>query len=37
VLDTGHGKRSCLLDLKDPGGAAALRALAAEADVFSQG
>lgn len=35
--DTGHGKRSCVLDLKSAGGADVLRALAADADVFSQG
>ena len=35
--DTGHGKRSCCLELDDPGGAAALRDLAAGADVFTQG
>jgi crotonobetainyl-CoA:carnitine CoA-transferase CaiB-like acyl-CoA transferase len=37
MRDTGHGKRSCDLDLKSAGGAAALRRLAAGADVFSQG
>jgi crotonobetainyl-CoA:carnitine CoA-transferase CaiB-like acyl-CoA transferase len=35
--DTGHGKRSAVLDLKSADGAAALRGLAAGADVFSQG
>jgi crotonobetainyl-CoA:carnitine CoA-transferase CaiB-like acyl-CoA transferase len=35
--DTGHGKRSAVLDLKDAGGAATLKALARDADVFSQG
>jgi crotonobetainyl-CoA:carnitine CoA-transferase CaiB-like acyl-CoA transferase len=37
VMDTGHGKRSCCVELDDPGGVATLRALAAEADVFTQG
>lgn len=36
VLDTGHGKRSTCLDLDLPGDVAALQALVAEADVFSQ-
>ena len=35
--DTGHGKRSAVLDLKGAAGAAGLRALAGGADVFSQG
>lgn len=35
--DTGHGKRSAVLDLKSADGSAALRALAGRADVFSQG
>jgi crotonobetainyl-CoA:carnitine CoA-transferase CaiB-like acyl-CoA transferase len=35
--DTGHGKRSAVLDLKRAAGAAALRTLAGGADVFSQG
>jgi len=35
--DTGHGKRSAVLDLKNADGAATLRALAGGADVFSQG
>ena len=35
--DTGHGKRSAVLDLKSADGAASLRALAGGADVFSQG
>jgi crotonobetainyl-CoA:carnitine CoA-transferase CaiB-like acyl-CoA transferase len=37
VMDTSHGKRSCCLELDDPAGVAALRALAAGADVFAQG
>jgi crotonobetainyl-CoA:carnitine CoA-transferase CaiB-like acyl-CoA transferase len=37
VVDTGHGKRTCFLDLKDAEDAATLRQLAADADVFSQG
>lgn len=36
VLDTGHGKRSTCLDLDEPGDHAALQALVAGADVFSQ-
>jgi len=35
--DTGHGKRSAVLDLKTADGAATLRALIGGADVFSQG
>jgi crotonobetainyl-CoA:carnitine CoA-transferase CaiB-like acyl-CoA transferase len=35
--DTGHGKRSAVLDLKRAAGSAVLRALAGGADVFSQG
>jgi crotonobetainyl-CoA:carnitine CoA-transferase CaiB-like acyl-CoA transferase len=35
--DTGHGKRSAVLDLKSADGAATLRALTGGADVFSQG
>jgi crotonobetainyl-CoA:carnitine CoA-transferase CaiB-like acyl-CoA transferase len=35
--DTGHGKRSAVLDLRGADGAAALRALIGGADVFSQG
>jgi crotonobetainyl-CoA:carnitine CoA-transferase CaiB-like acyl-CoA transferase len=35
--DTGHGKRSAVLDLKGTDGAATLRALIGGADVFSQG
>jgi crotonobetainyl-CoA:carnitine CoA-transferase CaiB-like acyl-CoA transferase len=37
VMDTSHGKRSCCVELDDPGGVATLRALAAQADVFTQG
>jgi crotonobetainyl-CoA:carnitine CoA-transferase CaiB-like acyl-CoA transferase len=37
VMDTSHGKRSCCVELDDPSGVATLRALAAEADVFTQG
>jgi len=37
VMDTGHGKRSACLELDEPDGAAALRDLAAQADVFTQG
>ena len=37
VMDTSHGKRSCCLELDDPAGVAALRDLAAAADVFTQG
>jgi len=36
-LDTGHGKRSTELDLRTSEGVAAMRALVAGADVFSQG
>jgi crotonobetainyl-CoA:carnitine CoA-transferase CaiB-like acyl-CoA transferase len=35
--DTGHGKRSAVLDLKSAEGAAVLRSLIGGADVFSQG
>jgi len=35
--DTGHGKRSAALDLKTVDGAATLRGLLRDADVFSQG
>jgi crotonobetainyl-CoA:carnitine CoA-transferase CaiB-like acyl-CoA transferase len=35
--DTGHGKRSAVLDLKRADGASALRTLIGGADVFSQG
>lgn len=37
MRDTGHGKRSVELDLKDDQGASTLRGLIAGADVFSQG
>lgn len=37
MRDTGHGKRSCDLDLTSAAGAGALRRLVAGADVFSQG
>jgi crotonobetainyl-CoA:carnitine CoA-transferase CaiB-like acyl-CoA transferase len=37
MRDTGHGKRSCDLDLTSADGAAGLRRLVAGADVFSQG
>ncbi len=37
VMDTSHGKQSCYLDLDTAEGAAQLKALAADADVFSQG
>ncbi|MBO9577668.1 MAG: CoA transferase [Microbacteriaceae bacterium] len=37
VQDTGHGKRSTVLDLRDGGDLEALRGLLAGADVFSQG
>jgi crotonobetainyl-CoA:carnitine CoA-transferase CaiB-like acyl-CoA transferase len=37
VIDTSHGKRSCFLDLNDANDALTLRALASQADVFSQG
>ncbi|MEX2446106.1 MAG: CoA transferase [Dehalococcoidia bacterium] len=36
-MDTGHGKRQAYLDLDSPAEAEALRALIADADVFSQG
>jgi crotonobetainyl-CoA:carnitine CoA-transferase CaiB-like acyl-CoA transferase len=36
-IDTGHGKRSTVLDLTSEAGAAQLRTLIREADVFSQG
>ncbi len=37
VMDTSHGKRSCCLELDDAADVAALRDLAAGADVFTQG
>lgn len=37
TIDTGHGKRSTVLDLTAPEGSATLRELAKGADVFSQG
>lgn len=37
VIDTNPGKRSCFLDLDQADDAATLRALVADADVFSQG
>jgi crotonobetainyl-CoA:carnitine CoA-transferase CaiB-like acyl-CoA transferase len=37
TLDTGHGKRSCVLDLKSDAGAQALAGLIQGCDVFSQG
>jgi len=37
VMDTGHGKRSCFLDLSTAQDAAQLKALVKDADVFSQG
>jgi len=37
VIDTSHGKRSAYLDLDDPGDVERLRALARDADVFTQG
>lgn len=37
VMDTSHGKRSTFLNLKEKSGADTLRALARNADVFSQG
>lgn len=37
VIDTNVGKRSCFVDLDTPEGVATLRALAREAQVFSQG
>ena len=36
-LDTGHGKLSAQLDLRDPANVATLRGLVRQADVFSQG
>jgi crotonobetainyl-CoA:carnitine CoA-transferase CaiB-like acyl-CoA transferase len=37
VMDTSHGKRSCFLDLKTAEGAARLKELVRDADIFSQG
>ncbi len=37
VMDTGHGKRSCCLDLERGEDVATLRELTARADVFTQG
>ena len=37
VMDTGHGKLSAFVDLREQRGRAQLRALASEADVFVQG
>jgi crotonobetainyl-CoA:carnitine CoA-transferase CaiB-like acyl-CoA transferase len=37
VMDTSHGKRSTFLDLKSAEGAARLKTLVRDADVFSQG
>ena len=37
VMDTSHGKRSCFLDLNQPGDSETLRGLVRDADVFSQG
>jgi crotonobetainyl-CoA:carnitine CoA-transferase CaiB-like acyl-CoA transferase len=36
-LDTGHGKLSTYLDLREPGNVETLRGLVRQADVFSQG
>ena len=36
-LDTGHGKLSAYLDLREPADVATLKGLVSEADVFSQG
>ncbi|MHB8577175.1 MAG: CoA transferase [Dehalococcoidia bacterium] len=36
IIDTGHGKRSTVLDLTDTAGADQLKALIRDADVFSQ-
>ncbi len=36
VMDTGHGKRSCRIELDDKTGVATLRHLASGADVFTQ-
>ncbi len=37
VIDTGRGKLSCRIDLRDAAGQATLRALARDTDVFVQG
>ena len=37
MIDTGHGKRSTVLDLVSSGGRAAIKELLATADVFTQG
>ena len=37
VMDTGHGKRSSILELDEPGGLTTLKELVAGADVFTQG
>lgn len=37
VMDTGRGKRTCHLDLRDEAGRARLLALAGQADIFVQG
>jgi crotonobetainyl-CoA:carnitine CoA-transferase CaiB-like acyl-CoA transferase len=37
IIETGHGKRSAVLDLTTEGGAEQLRTLTKSADVFSQG
>ena len=37
VMETSHGKRSCVLELDDTDGVATLRGLASQADVFAQG
>ena len=37
VMDTSHGKRSCFLNLNQPGDVATIKKLVQNADVFSQG
>jgi crotonobetainyl-CoA:carnitine CoA-transferase CaiB-like acyl-CoA transferase len=37
IADTSRGKRSCLLDLRDPAGRSAMQALLRDAHVFIQG
>ena len=37
VIDTGHGKRSCHIDLRTPAGQSGLRELITGADLFVQG